>query len=136
MSEQPPPERRRVPGKFITMDAAMLAQQNERLASLDTSVQKLAKAVSARPTKYDLKQARKRSRNQLLATIVVFGLVVGGVIYNQRKLDAQCLDRNRNAEAFRSLLIVLIAQADLTPEETPVEKAIRDYFNTLEVIDC
>ena len=135
MSEQPP-ERQRTAGKFITMDAAMLAAQNERLDRLNDNIQALAQSIAERPTKYDLKQARKRSRNQLLATILVFAFVTGGVVYNLDRLDDQCEDRNRNAAAFQALLFVLISQAEQTPEETPVEKAIKDYADTLKEIDC
>lgn len=135
MSDQPP-ERGRTAGKFITMDAAMLAAQNERLDQLNSNIQALAQSIAERPTKYDLKQARRRSRNQLLATILVFAFVAGGLIYNLAKIDNQCEDRNRNAAAFQALLFVLITQAEQSPEETKVERAIKEYADTLKVIDC
>lgn len=132
-----PPERRRMAGQFITMDAAMLAAQNERLDQLNENIQALAKSIAERPTQYDLNQARKRSRNQLIATILVFAMVLGGVIYNQKRLDAQCKDRNRNAEAFRTLLVTLLANPSQPgSENSPGAIALRKYTDTLTVIDC
>lgn len=132
-----PPERRRMAGQFITMDAAMLAAQNERLDQLNENIQALAKSIGERPTKYDLKQARKRSRNQLIATIVVFALVMGGVVYNQKRLDAQCEDRNRNAEAFKALLVTLLANPSQPgSENSPGAIALRKYTDTIKIVNC
>lgn len=125
-----------MPGQFVTMDAAMLAAQNERLDQLNDNIQKLATSIAERPTQWDLKQARRRSRNQLIATIVVFAMVMSGVVYNQRRLDAQCQDRNDNAAAFRTLLVVIVSQGQQSPEESPIEKALNDYLDTIKQIDC
>lgn len=130
MSEHPP-ERRRVPGQFITMDAAMLAQQNERLASLDESIQALAKSVNQRPTKFDLESTRKRLRNQLIATVLVGAILFTFVFIQNQKLQQACLDRNANTEKFRTLIAVITNETSKADPDGPVATSLTEYLLSL-----
>lgn len=131
------PERRaseKVP--FISMDAAMLAVQTEQLKVLNAGIEKLTTAVGDRPTKHDLEQTRKRLRNQLIITIVLFFILACGLYYEQQKAVQGCEDRNDNTIKFRTLIAVLVQEGSRDQQVTPVETALTDYLTTLKEVDC
>jgi hypothetical protein len=117
------------------MDAAMLAAQNQRLDELNENIQKLAKSVEARPTKYDLEKARKRVRNQLIATILVGLALMTYMFGQQQKIKQACMDRNANNAAFRVLIAEVIEKVSQSPDIELRDQLVQ-YLNTLKPIEC
>jgi hypothetical protein len=134
VNEYDGPERRKVP-PLVSMDAALLADQNQRLDRLNASIEDLAEAVKGRPTKLDLEATRKRLRDQLIITILLFAVVCGGLVWQQGKTVRACDDRNSNTEKFRILIAVLVQEGE-NRGQTPINDALKDYLTTLKTVDC
>lgn len=137
------PERRRAPGQFITMDAAMLAAQNERLEQLNNNIVKLAKAVDTRPTREELDRQRKFDRIRRWASVALVGLVLAGFYVQQREISklieqdrrstfGVCEERNRDNGEFLALLQKVQSLAP-SPE---LQAVFNEYAQNLRPVDC
>lgn len=128
----------------ITMDAAMLAQLNERVKELNENVQKLAMSVSTRPTREELEEQRRRDLIKRVAVFFLSVLIFGGFYLQQREINrileidrkhtfAVCEERNKDNLEFLELLKEI---TDRTPGESEFDELLTDYALTLEPVDC
>lgn len=115
------------------VDSKILQAQTDQIVLLTDSVERLANAVSMRPTKYDVESSQRRLRNQLILTIVGFLFITALLFQDQRVLDRQCVERNNNTSAFRTLIVFLV---DRTNEDVETNQALNKYLNTLVPVVC
>lgn len=130
--------------QFISMDAAMLRQQTERIDALVEGIGKLAKAIAARPTAEEIAHDKKMSRIRNVAGIVLLATIFTGFGLQQRELDSiverdrlrtfdACESRNESNRDFLKLLADLAA---LDPAVGPVDQIFTQYASNLKEVDC
>lgn len=138
------PERRH--STFISMDAAMLARQSEKIDELIQHIDRLSEAIDTRPTREELRRRHKREairRWLLIGTAVITFAFLG---YQQNEIndlledDRQetftvCEDRNRENAQFLNLLTRVTEISD-GPGRSELERIFAEYAKNLEPVDC
>ena len=133
---------------FISVDAALLAKQAEKLEALKTSVEALTKAVAHRPTRQELDEQARRNRLKRIALAVLVGLIAWGfwqqqnqyldLLEDHRKLTYEtCNSRNtENAKNVKLLTRLSERQQPNRPRDPLAEEIVADYIKSLEPVDC
>lgn len=132
-----------MPDRFIPMDTALLARQSEQLDELNTSIQKLAKALEDRPTKEEIAFQRRRQHVRTGCLVLVAAMLFSGLYWQNHKVTVACHDRNDNSARFRTLLLVVLEPDPEAPSppvndahSKKVVKAFQDYTDSLKPINC
>lgn len=136
------------PPNFISVDAALLAKQAEKLDALKKSVEDLVRAVDTRPTREELAEQARRNRLKRIATGVLLGLIGYGFFHQQQQYaelltDYRTFSYNactaRNIENGKIIKLLTDLGARPQPGRQPdpeAQKIVSSFINSLKPVNC